>query len=91
MDNIVEINIKLFKQAFYEINKAEKKKDQLYKSTKIYLNFEDKIQKIEKKMDDNLKIIFNDGLNNLNKAKEQNLKLKEQFGKELNGQNVKLQ
>jgi hypothetical protein len=77
MDNIVEINVKLFKQAFYEIDKAEKRKDQLRKSTKFYLNFEEKIQKIEKKMDDNLKIIFNDGLNNLNKAQEENLKLQE--------------
>ena len=56
MDNIVEINIKLFKQAFYEIDKAEKRKDQLRKSTKIYLNFKEKLQKIEEKMDDNLKI-----------------------------------
>ena len=26
MDNIVQINVELFKKAFYEINKAEKKK-----------------------------------------------------------------
>ena len=86
MDNIVEINIKLFKQAFYEIDKAEKRKDQLRKSTKIYLNFKEKLQKIEEKMDDNLKIIFNDGLNNLNKIQQENLKLQKQFDKELNEQ-----
>jgi hypothetical protein len=78
-------NIKLFKQAFYEINKAEKRKEQLYKSTIIYPNFEEKLQKIDKRMDGNLRIIFNDGLNNLKKIQQ------EQVDKKLNGQNVKLQ
>ena len=49
MDNITKINVELFKQAFYEIDKAAKRKSQLHKSTKIHHNIDVKIKNIENK------------------------------------------
>jgi len=54
MDNITQINGELFKQAFYEIDKAEKRKSQLHKSTKIHHDIDVKIKNIENKLDENL-------------------------------------
>ena len=95
MDNITQINVELFKQAFYEIDKAEKRKSQLHKSTKIHHDIDVKIKNIENKLDDNLKFIFNNGVHNIlflirEEITEQNNKLKEEFKKELNEQNIKL-
>jgi len=95
MDNITQINVELFKQAFYEIDKAEKRKSQLHKSTKIHHDIDVKIKNIENKLDDNLKFIFNNGLHNIlfiirEELNEQNIKLRDEFKKELNEQNIKL-
>ena len=57
----------LFKCAFFEIMKAENRKQNLRKSTRIYPNLDDKLQNVDIQLDINLRQLFNSGNNSQQK------------------------
>ncbi len=92
LTQLTDINVKSFKRAFYEIKRSELKKTNLHRSTMIYYNIDEKIKTIDNNLDNNLRIIFSESLNDLNLLSQEQFKKKldevlnlqkEEFKKEL--------
>jgi len=84
LEQLTDINVKSFKRAFYEIKNTELKKTNLHRSTMIYYNIDKKIKTVDNNLDNNLRIIFSESLNDLNLLSQE--QFKEELYKALNRQ-----